>query len=609
LALVALLAACNPEPADPEIVTVTETVTNTVTNTVTHTVEVPVVETIVVTEPNTIIETVVDDDLDGGRFSQPIVWLQDVIDNGGAIGSGGGGENHMHLSEMVYREQIPDTDGVDATSNGAPPMLIQCSYYFGWYNATNPASMSIAAQGWRHAKTTGTKEPGCIHLALDDDDREIVFTTHHGGITDGLAFLSGWDLNLVNSTSDSNLDGIVDNAYSVTTAPVEIPKLTEADVSYEGLDVEDGIIWVTLHKDGLGMYTFDYATSVFTRVGSYDVGLENSWDVLVLGDRDLAYVADGIGGLVSLDITDPMNPVELDRVLMGGQARDIMVNGDTVYVAAESGGVAVIDAADPSNMQLVNTMDVGNGGAIAIDYDNGYLYVAAWNDARVYDTTLDPQFPVYIGAVRHTVSKEYNVEGDEERPDITDRVLAVAGKDDFLFNGTWWVPTNYAINKGTLAPYIDLPQTYAQMTFPGDLNAGETTTYDILIENDGNADLTVTDIWSTNAAFEPNITQVVVPPGGETTVTVTFTATIGLDGVDTADTAAPQSAEETGILNIVSDDPSQPIRQGYMEANIDSLGVGDPMPDANVLLTDGSDWLFSRDALGSVTVIAYFATF
>lgn len=582
-ALLALMAACDREPevvVETETITVTNTVTQTVTNTVTE----------------------VDDDLDPGQFAAPLVWTQALIDNAGVIGSGGGGENHMHLSEMVYREAIPDTDGVDATSNATPAMLLQCSYYFGFYNAKNPGNMSIMAQGFRHATTTGTKEPGCIHLALDDEDRDLVFTTHHGGITDGLGFLSGWDLSLVNSTTDANLDGIVDSPDTVTTAPTEIPKLTEPGFAYEGLDVEDGVIWVTLHKDGLGAYTYDDATQVFTRIALHKGTLENSWDVRVEGD--LAYVADGIGGLVTLDVSDPTNPVELDRVVFGGQARDIMVNGDVVYVAAESGGIAVIDASDPADLQYVQSMNVGSGGAIAIDYDNGKLYVGAWNDARVYDTTVDPFYPEIIGAVRHTVAKEYNNELGVARPDITDRVLAVAGKDDFLFNGTWWVPNNYEIFPDRVAPYIDLPQNVAQMTFPGDLNAGESSTFDVLIRNGGNADLTVYDVWSTHPSFTPSTTGMVIPPGGAETLTVTYTADIGVDGATTE-----LSAYENGLLNIVSDDPTQPIRQGFMEGNVEGLSVGDPFPETLATLTDGSEWSFTQDALGSVTLVAYFATF
>lgn len=612
LALLALTAACKPEPevvVETQTVTNTNTVTNTITNTVTE--QVPVTE--FVTNTNTITNvvtetvTVVDDDLDPGQFMKPIVWLQEIQNSGGAIGTAGAGSNHMHLSEMVYREAIPDTDGVDATSNAAPPMLIQCSYYFGFYNATNPGSMSVMAQGWRHAKTTGTKEPGCIHLALDDVDRELVFTTHHGGITDGLGFLSGWDLNLVNSTTDSNADGIVDSPTSVTTAPAEIPKLTEPDISYEGLDVEDGLIWVTLHKDGLGAYTYDTNTQIFTPVVKYKGTLENSWDVRVEGD--LAYVADGIGGLVTIDVSDPLNPVELDRVLFGGQARDIMVNGDVVYVAAESGGVAVVDASDPADLYYVQSLDVGSGGAIAIDFDNGKLYVGAWNDARVYDTTVDPYYPAIIGAVRHTVAKEYKIEGQDPRPDMTDRVLAVAGKDNYLFNGTWWVPNNYEVFADRVAPYIDLPQNVAQMTFPGDLNYGESSTFDVVVRNGGNADLTVTDVWSTNPSFTPSTTEMVIPPGSSQTLTMTFTASIGVDAAPTTDTADTFSAYESGILNIVSDDPSQPIRQGFMEGNVDSLSIGDAFPETLATLTDGSEWSFTQDALGSVTLVAYFATF
>lgn len=644
--LMLLAFACNGDDKDSDTSSVTNTITNTVTETNTVTVEVEVE----VPGPTVEVEVEVevpDDDLDPGHFVPVIEYLQTLQDNGsgaaGTIGTGGAGENHMHLSEMVYIESRPDTDPNPLVANGTPALVFQCSYYFGFYDATVPSNMPVLAQGWRHAKTNGTKEPGCIHLALDDDDRNIVFTTHHGGITDGNGFLSGWDLNITNNQSDLlPVDGIVDSPTKISTITVaEIPKycgdqldsdgdaLTDLDldgdvdqadiakaectddtgetvVAFEGLDVENDLIYVTEHQRGLEIFSFNYATNAFTQVALYDGGLENSWDVLVQGD--LAYVADGIGGLVTLDVSDPLNVTELDRVVFDGQARDIMVNGTTVYVAAESGGIAIVDAADPANLQLVKMLDTG-GSAIAIDYDNGKLYVAAWDDARVYDTS-NPADPQLIGAVRNSVQKDYDDLGGQVdpamRPDMTDRVLAIAGKDDYLFNGTWWVPTTWKIHPELDAPYIELAEDSAQLTIPGDVVLGASASIDVVVGNDGTADLTVYDVWSLEATYTVSPVGAVIPPGGEAVFTVTFTPAIGSDAVS----ADPEfSRLEDTIISFVSDDPNQPIREAYVMGNLEGLGIGDPFPETLVTLTDGGEWSYMADAFGSVTLVAYFATF
>lgn len=602
LPLLAVLACQGGEP-ETETIWKTEGVTNTVT----------------ITEQNTITNVVYEEvevpttQLQPGHWETVVVELQRLQDNStavGTVGSNGAGENHMHLSEVIHR---------DATANTNSQMMY-CSYTFGVMNADAPGSLSFQAQGFTHLKTTGTKNPGCIHLTADDDRRDFIFTTHHGGITDGLGFLGGWDLNMVNDTVDLDLNGIPDFPTKVTMTVTELPKLSENQVdldgdglsdaatAYEGLDTENGLIWVTLHEEGLGVYNYDEVANTFTRVGSY-ANLENSWDVLVIDD--IAYVADGIGGLVTLDVSDVDNIVELDRLVIDGQARDLALNGDALYVAAESGGIAVVDVADPANLVLSTTVTFPGSG-IALDHDGTNLYVAAWNDMRVYDTT-DPMNPTFIGADRQTVGKEYDStsEADADRPDILDRVLSVAGDGNYIYNGTWWVPYVFQVFPDRLAPYIVLPETAAQITFPGDHNFGVTSDpVEIEILNDGTAPLTVYDLWSNNPAFSSPDTEFYLLPGETGMLTLEFTPTIGMDmAPPTVDTANPFSAQESGIFYVVSDDPQQPIREIFLTGNQDGIGVGDPFPETTATLIDDSQWSFTQDALGSVTLVIYFATF
>lgn len=602
--LVVLLACGEPE-------TVTETVWKTTTVPNTITVEVPG-ETVEV--PVEVIVEVPTVQLQPGHWEEVMVELRRLQDNGtgATVGANGAGENHMHLSDVIHRDALPDTNS----------QMMYCSYTFGVLNADNEGNESFQAQGFTHLKTTGTKNPGCIHLNADDTNRDIIYTTHHGGITDGLGFLSGWDLNMVNDTVDADLNGIPDNPTKVTLAPTEIPKLTEntqdvdgdglSDVStsYEGLDNENGYIYVTKHLEGLGVYTYDAVTQIFTPVSNY-TNLENAWGVGVVDT--IAYVTDGIGGLVSLDVADPMNIVELDRLPLDGQARDIAFKGDIAYVATESGGIAVVDISDPENLVLEQQMSI-SGSAIMLDTDDDYLYVAAWNDARVYDTTI-PEAPTFIGAARQTTSKSYDeqtgvVVDEGDRPDITDRVLSIAGNGDIIYNGTWWVPYTFQVFPDRMAPYMVLPETVAQVTFPGEVNFGDTLDYQIEILNDGTAPLTIYDLWSNSPAFSSVEEEFLIQPGDTATLTLQFTPTIGADqGPPVVDTANPFTALEEGIFYIVSDDPQQPIREIFMQGNLDGIGVGDPFPETTATLTDGSEWSFTNDALGSVTLVIYFATF
>jgi hypothetical protein len=79
-------------------------------------------------------------------------------------------------------------------------------------------------------------------------------------------------------------------------------------------------------------------------------------------------------------------------------------------------------------------------------------------------------------------------------------------------------------------------------------------------------------------------------------VTVTFTA--------------PSTDKTNAILYFLSDDPNQPLRKGYLVGNQGGLGVGVPLPETTVALTDGGEWSStSPENTGKVQMLAYFATF
>ena len=142
---------------------------------------------------------------------------------------------------------------------------------------------------------------------------------------------------------------------------------------------------MALHEKGLGIYRpgADHRLSRTATLG----GFTNAWGVRASGTT--VFVADGVGGLVTIDATSPAAPRVLGRVVTGGQARDVAVEGRYVYVAAGSAGLVIVDVSDLANPTVVSSTRL-LGTAVRLDYSAGRVFVAAWNDARVYDVS-DPK--------------------------------------------------------------------------------------------------------------------------------------------------------------------------------------------------------------------------
>ncbi|KYF63158.1 redoxin domain-containing protein [Sorangium cellulosum] len=472
--------------------------------------------------------------LQPGHFLSPLVQLQSLHE----VGS--------HTDEVRLRE-----DG----------LLLNCSYTFNVIDARDPADMEVLAGGLKHAIPDDSRAPGCKHLAWDDN---LVFTTHLGNIRNP-AFLSGWDI-------------------SDPEAPVQLDVLQEQGISYEGIDVANHNIFVGLHGDGLGVYNHDSATG-FTRVGSLG-GFTNAWGIAARDNH--VFVADGVDGLVTVDATDPTKPVELGRVATGGQAKGVVVDGDFAYVAAGSAGVAVVDISDLESPVVVGRAEMP-GTPLRLAYSEGRLFVAAWNDVRVYDVST-PATPTFVAAVRIPREFEYD-DPDRELP--TMRTFGVAARGQDVFIGTWENPYSYRLEPERVAPNIRLPEAAARIDF-GQVAVGGRKTVPLEVTNQGTAPLTLVDSWISGSAFSVAPRQARIQPGETIELALTYLASA--------------TDQEIGYLHVVSDDPAAPVRKAYLVGNAPGVTVGAPLPATVGTMLDGTTWT-SEASSGSVLLLTYFATF
>ncbi len=130
------------------------------------------------------------------------------------------------------------------------------------------------------------------------------------------------------------------------------------------------------------------------------------------------FVASGEAGLLTIDVSDPENPV-----LTGGRdlpeiALDITVEGDTAYVALGRGGLAVLDVSLPAVPTLTAQVPLADF-ATAVDVEGSIVYVAACETVSVISAAT-PEEPLILGTY-------WIPEGHAKELDAVGHELFVAG--------------------------------------------------------------------------------------------------------------------------------------------------------------------------------------
>ena len=124
------------------------------------------------------------------------------------------------------------------------------------------------------------------------------------------------------------------------------------------------------------------------------LGLYRTLDDVVTGvavEGGVAYVAAGVDGFWSVDVSDPANPRELDGVPPSTRWRAVTIVGDRAY-ASTSSGVVILDVSNPSALRHISTFGTG---AFDVDVVDSLAYVAR-QGLRVFDLS-DESEPIRLG--------------------------------------------------------------------------------------------------------------------------------------------------------------------------------------------------------------------
>jgi hypothetical protein len=112
---------------------------------------------------------------------------------------------------------------------------------------------------------------------------------------------------------------------------------------------------------------------------------------------DLAYIADGAGGLLIVSVAAPGEPLVVGSVGTAGTARRVAVVGSYALVASGSAGLQVVDVSEPSAPVVVTGLSVG-ASVHDLVVRGGLAYLGTGSGLAVVDVA-DPADPSVVGAL------------------------------------------------------------------------------------------------------------------------------------------------------------------------------------------------------------------
>ncbi len=139
-----------------------------------------------------------------------------------------------------------------------------------------------------------------------------------------------------------------------------------------------------------------YRVCAFNEFGDSDWTAVDSATVL----SRVAFVAATNSGLLTIDITDPTDPVQIGSWDTGALASRLKIRGDYAYVADSYGGVRVIDIRDPQVLKEVGYFDT-DGRARGLDVVQDKAYVADGSSGFVVLNVSDPYNPTFDNSLRY----------------------------------------------------------------------------------------------------------------------------------------------------------------------------------------------------------------
>ena len=134
--------------------------------------------------------------------------------------------------------------------------------------------------------------------------------------------------------------------------------------------MSDTIAYLACEQMGLQIINLAQPIDSLALVGWVDTP-SNARHVYAIGDQ--AYVADGRGGLIIIDVTDIENPAVMSQFDTPDYANAVFVVDDRAYVADGDGGLQVIDVSVPSQPRFYGEFQTSYANGVCVRNDTIFV--------------------------------------------------------------------------------------------------------------------------------------------------------------------------------------------------------------------------------------------
>jgi hypothetical protein len=184
----------------------------------------------------------------------------------------------------------------------------------------------------------------------------------------------------------------------------------EIDTGAHGFDVQVQGNHAYLVSPGVGVHVIDISNPA-TPVAVGFLPSPDAWTVWI--DGAVCYVAARASGLISVDVTDPTNPVPLDTITVGTNVWMVETQGGYAFAAAAEGGLAVVDISNPAAMTIETTLDLSIF-ARSLDVSGAYAHVGgnSVSEGLVVVDVSTPTAPSITGGATGAAGLSVVIDGD-----------------------------------------------------------------------------------------------------------------------------------------------------------------------------------------------------
>ena len=191
---------------------------------------------------------------------------------------------------------------------------------------------------------------------------------------------------------------------------IDVSDLTDPQLLNCYKSDDDGQGRSVVRKDGYLILADRYAgLRIFETLGGGDFTLVNTIPTFdkasrVTLDGDILYVGDTLEGVLTYDVSDPANPIYLNRVELGSETRDVKLYGNYAIAGNYYKGLAIVDATDPANMSLASRLQTpdrsSNGGIWDLEIKGDHLFMLVQSFGVQIVDISDPLDPIVLSEIQ-----------------------------------------------------------------------------------------------------------------------------------------------------------------------------------------------------------------